>query len=280
MSVTTKTKTSAPEAVPGAEVLAAYGQLADALHETSASIPADLAEEARLYADLGAAEVADDDVTQLRSKLDAVRARRETAVRRRAAASDGLAKMEGELLAARRAADEARGRLAGEAVRQLQDEWTQTVERLAEIHGRVQAFQQVMHTQVRLAAPYKAVADLMTGQPALQFTAAAASAPAALPPSLQGLTDLIGKLDIAGGLASAIRQAREADQRHYRLCAERRMNASMPAMYTVTKPIGFLGASFEPGCLVDSSLINVGTLHRFLSGRYITEAASQPAAAA
>ena len=190
-----------------------------------------LAEEARLYADLGAAEVGGGDVTQLRSKLDAVRARRETAVRKRAAA-EGLTKLEAELLDARRAADGARSALAGACnQRASQREFAAGVEMMARAYGRgAGASARDAHTG-ELSRAYKAVADLATGQPALQFTAAAASAPAALPPSLQSLTDLISRLDIAAGLAGAIRQAREADARHYRLALERRAPANMPAVY-------------------------------------------------
>ena len=101
---------SAPEAE--ADLLVRFDRLAAALHETSAEIPADLAEQKQLYAALGSGEVAGDDVARLRVKFDEVRAHREAAVRKRVAAAKGLEKLEPELLAARRIADETRSGLA------------------------------------------------------------------------------------------------------------------------------------------------------------------------
>ena len=78
--MTTKTiKASAPEANGGAEeALNSYDRLAAALHPTSVETPECLAEESQISRDLGVREVAGGDAAQLRSKLDAVRARQET----------------------------------------------------------------------------------------------------------------------------------------------------------------------------------------------------------
>ncbi len=279
MKTTTKTnvQNSAPLEPAESDVLARYGVLAAALSETSVSIPEALAEEARLYADLGAAEIAGDNVATLRGKLDAVREHREAAVRMRAATADGLVKLEPELFEARRAADEARSGLAGAAISELQREWTQTVERLAEIHGRVQVFQQVMRTQVRFAAPYKATLDLQ-GQPTLQFIGASAPA-AALPVSLQSLTDLVDRLDVAGGLASAIRTSRERDAHHYQLALSRRAPGAMPGVYTCRKPVSHWGATFAPGTLIDQTIICVSSLYRLQVAHSIMLATDRAVAA-
>jgi hypothetical protein len=277
--MTTKTRTSEnvlPAAVPGAEgVLANYDKLAAALHETSVSIPECLAEEAQISRDLGAREVAGGDAAQLRSKLAAIRERRETAVRKRAAASDGVTKLEGELLGVRRDADEARGRLAGAAVRELQRQWTAAVEVLARLHGEALALQGALHAVVSLPAPYRAVLNLQ-GAPTLQFALPVPSA--SLPVSMKALTALIDRIDIAAALASAIRTSREADARHYRLSLERRAPAAMPAVYAALRPISHWGATFDAGDLVDSSLINTSTLYRLQVARCI--AAADRAAAA
>jgi hypothetical protein len=277
--MTTKTRTSEnvlPAAVPGAEgVLANYDKLAAALHEAGSAITTALAEESQVTRDLGAREVAGGDAAQLRNKLDAVRARREAAVRRRAAASDGLAKMEGELLDARRDADEARGRLAGAAVRELQERWAAAVETLARLHGEALALQGALHAVVSLPAPYRAVLNLQ-GVPTLQFTAPVPAA--SLPVSMQSLTALIDRIDSAAALASAIRTSREADARHYRLAQERRAPAEMPAVYAALRPISHWGATFDAGDLIDSSLINTSTLYRLQVARCI--AAADRAAAA
>ena len=192
--MTTKTnKASAPEANGGAEeALASYDRLAAALHETSVSIPECLAEEAQISRDLGVREVAGGDAAQLRSKLAAVRERRETAVRKRSAASEGLTALESELLQARQDADEARGRLAGAAVRALQVRWNEAVEALARLHGEALALQGVLHAVVSLPAPYRAVLNLQ-GVPTLQFTAPVPAA--SLPVSMKALTDLIDRID-------------------------------------------------------------------------------------
>ena len=147
------------------------------------------------------------------------RARRETAIRRRAAASDGVAKLEGELLAARRDADDARAGWPATAIAELQQRMDRRPSRaLAQLHG---ARAGVPGSDAYASAPSRALQShrwtCMTGQPALQFTAAACQRPHALPPSLQSLTDLISRLDFAAGLAGAIRQAVKRTQRHYRL---------------------------------------------------------------
>ena len=273
---TNQNQEALPAAVPGAEgVLANYDRLAAALHEAGSAITTALAEESQVTRDLGAREVAGGDAAQLRNKLDAVRARREAAVRRRAAASDGLAKMEGELLDARRDADEARGRLAGAAVRELQERWAAAVETLARLHAEALALQGALHAVVSLPAPYRAVLNLQ-GAPTLQF--ALPVPPASLPVSMKALTDLIERIDSAAALASAIRTSREADARHYRLSLERRAPAAMPAVYAALRPISHWGATFDAGDLVDSSLINTSTLYRLQVARCI--AAADRAAAA
>ena len=275
--MTTKTnKASAPEANGGAEeALASYDRLAAALHSTSVEIPECLAEESQISRDLGVREVAGGDAAQLRSKLDAVRARRETAVRKRAAASDGVTKLEGELLGARQDADAARGRLAGAAVRELQQRWAAAVEALARLHAEALALQGALHAAVSLHAPYRAVLNLQ-GVPTLQFTAPVPAA--SLPVSMQSLTALIERIDSAAALASAIRTSREADARHYRLAQERRAPAEMPAVYAALRPISHWGATFDAGDLIDSSLINTSTLYRLQVARCI--AAADRAAAA
>ena len=277
--MTTKTRTSEnvlPAAVPGAEgVLANYDKLAAALHEAGSAITTALAEESQVTRDLGAREVAGDNVAQLRAKLAGVKERRETAVRKRAAASDGLAKMEGELLDARRDADEARGRLAGAAISELQREWAAAVETLARLCGEALALQGVLHAVVSLPAPYRAVLNLQ-GVPTLEFTAPVP--PASLPVSMKALTDLIDRIDSAAALASAIRTSREADARHYRLSLERRAPAAMPAVYAALRPISHWGADFAAGDLVDATVINTSTLYRLQVARCI--AAADRAAAA
>ncbi len=273
---TNQNQEALPAAVPGAEeALASYDRLAAALHSTSVEIPECLAEEAQISRDLGVREVAGGNVTQLRSRLDAVRERRETAVRRRAAAADGLLKLESELFEARRNADEARGRLAGAAVAELQERWAAAVETLARLHGEALALQGALHAVVSLPAPYRAVLNLQ-GVPTLQFTAPVPAA--SLPVSMKALTDLIERIDSAAALASAIRTSREADARHYRLSLERRAPAAMPAVYAALRPISHWGATFDAGDLIDSSLINTSTLYRLQVARCI--AAADRAAAA
>ena len=270
MSSKTTNKTSAPAAVPGAEeALANYDRLAAALHEAGTAITTGLSEESQISRDLGAREVAGGDAAQLRSKLAAIRERRETAVRRRAAAADGLLKLESELFEARRNADEARGRLAGAAVAELQQRWAAGVEVVARLHGEALALQGVLHAVVSLPAPYRAVLNLQ-GVPTLQFTAPVPAA--SLPASLQPLTDLIDRLDIAAGLAGGIRHANEADDRHRQLALQRRAPSDMPNVYAALRPVSHLGAVFNAGDLIDASVVNVSILHRLSVARCIAVA--------
>ena len=254
---------------PEADALARFDKLAAALHEAGAAITAGLAEEAQISKEQGACDVAGGDVAQLVGRFNAVRAHREAAVRKRSAAVEALVKLEPELLQARRDADEARGRLAGAAISELQREWTETVERLAEIHGKVQVFQEVMRTQVSLPAPYRSVVNLQ-GVPVLQF--AAAVPPAALPVSLQAFTALIDKLDAAVALAGGIRASREQDARHRRLAQERRAPGDMPAVYAALRPITHWGATFAAGDLVDATVINTSALYRLSVARCVAVA--------
>ena len=272
MSSKTTNKTSPPEA----DALARFDKLASALHEAGAAITTALAEEAEISRDLGAGAIAGGDVAQPRAKLAVVKERREAAVRVRAAAADGLAKMEPELFDARRDADEARGRLAGAAISELQREWTAAIETLARLHGEALALQNALHTVPSLPAPYRSVLNLQ-GVPTLQFAAPVPAA--ALPVSMQSLTELISKLDIAAGLASGIRASREADARHFRLAQERRAPGDMPNVYAALRPISHWGADFAAGDLVDATVINTATLYRLQVARCITPADRRTAAA-
>jgi hypothetical protein len=275
-----KSETTSPAAVRGAaEALEAFAKLANVLAETSNSIPADLAAEATAYAELGNAEVGGGDAAPLRAKLDAIRARKETSVRRRAAAGEGLVQLRDDLSRVRRAADERRGALAGDAVGELQREWAVTAGKLAEIYARAQLFQHIMHVSPSLPLPFRAVSDLVSGLPKLQFTTAADMPAVTLPPELQALTDLIAQLDAAANVAGAIHASRDADSRHRRLCVERRTSADMPGLYRVLKAFDHWGAKIGPGMLVDASLVPISFLYRLQTSRFIS-AVDRPAAIA
>jgi hypothetical protein len=273
---------AAPAVTEAEGVLRQATGLADVLRETAGVISESLAAERRLASALGAAEIAaeKDTAVQLARQLAATRERREGAVRRRRAASEGLVAMEGALQESRRGVDATRSTLAGGMVAELQARWARAVDELAAVYAEVQEVARVTYTRIDLPAPYRVTTNLVSGVPGLQFTAGAANPPAGLPPALTALSELITKLDVAAATAGGIRQAGEADVRHYRLAVERRVNGSTASVYTVVKPVSFLGATFERGTLVDSSVINPGTLARYLMGHYVTEAGSQPPAAA
>lgn len=266
---------SAPE--PDGDVLTRFDKLADALHATSAEIPAALAEAKRLYSALGSGEVAGDDVVKLRVQFDDARAHREGAVRRRQAAAKGLEKLQPELLEARRIADETRSGLAGAAMAELQKRWADAVGALREVHAEATELQRVMHAQASLPPPYKIDDGVVTGPPVLRFLPAA-NAPTTMPASLQTISALIDRLDAALALASAIQESRKQDDRHRQLALERRAPADMPAVYATLRPITHWGASFQSGALIDSTVINVSMLYRFLVARCVV-AVDRPAAA-
>ena len=277
--MTSKTKTDRPVAMPEAEadLLVRFDRLAAVLHETSAEIPADLAEQKQLYAALGSGEVAGDDVARLRVKFDEVRAHREAAVRKRVAAAKGLEKLEPELLEARRAADQARGELAGAAVAELQTRWAGAVETLREVYAEATELQR-MHATVALPPPYKIDDGVVTGPPVLRFLPAA-NAPTAMPASLQTTSALIDRLDAALALAGAIQQSRQQDDRHRQLALQRRAPADMPGVFAALREITHGGATVQPAALIDATVLNASMLDRYLLARCVV-AVDRPAAAA
>ena len=138
--------------------------------------------------------------------------------------------------------------------------------------------QRAVGLQVHLVAPYKI--ERRRRRRARRYCASSPvqNAPAAMPASLQTISALIDRLDAALALASAIQESRKQDDRHRQLALERRAPADMPGVFAALREISHWGASFQPGALIDSTVINVSMLYRFLVARCVV-AVDRPAEA-
>jgi hypothetical protein len=145
------------------DVLTRFDRYADVLVATHASIPAGLAAERRLSAEIGAAEVAGADANGLKSKLASATREREAAVLRRSAAADGVLKLESELRNAREGIDRERQALSAEVAREFQARYSDAVSRLQQLWSEGDALGRALNMAVVMPMPVKVTASLLDG---------------------------------------------------------------------------------------------------------------------
>jgi hypothetical protein len=85
------------------------------------------------------------------------------------------------------------------------------------------------------------------------------------------VADMLNRLDAAFGRCDAIRQAKETDSRHYRLAANRGLVGEQRGVYRVLQKLlcSEDGLPFEPGMLIDRTLMSDGGLYRCQLARHV-----------
>jgi hypothetical protein len=258
------------EALSAAEkTLAKHDRLTAALTESGRSIPQALALENQLYSQLGAAEVAGDDVDGLRAQLAAANDRRAAAGRQRASAAESLLEMENELRGVRAAIEQARAQYASVVASEFQARWSRCCAELIRLHGEARELSRVLSSTITPAAPYCAAVNVVTQRPEVQLLAPVEPVPVELPPGMQTLSRTIERLDAAMAVGAGVRQARELTERHFSLMRSRGLPAQLTGTFEVTRAFDHLGTDYPVGTLISRDLLGDGPLSRFWTAKLI-----------
>jgi hypothetical protein len=258
------------EALSAAEkTLAKHDRLAAALAESGRSIPQALALENQLYSQLGAAEVAGDDVDGLRSQLAAANDRRQADVRRRASAAEALLEMENELRGARAAMEQARAQYVSVVASEFRERWNRCCAELIRLHGEARELSRVLSSTITPAAPYCAAVNVVTQRPEVQLLASVEPVPVELTPGMQTLSRTIERLDLAMSIGAGVRQSRELSERYYSQMRSRGLPAQLTGTFEVTKAFNHLGTDYLAGALVSRDLLGDGSLSRLWTPKLI-----------
>jgi hypothetical protein len=274
----TKTKTDAPAADP---VLGRYRQYAAVLTDTGTAIPKLLQEQRQLRQELGDLEITGADVQRTKERLDAVTGSLVSAARRRTAAAEGLLGMAGDLRTARGAAAQELAQVAQSVTNDFALRWSKACAELGRLVAEGGALGAALRTQIACPPPYIPTPSADGCRMQVSFVGHIPADAVTLPPSIRSITERIDQFDGAGALVSAIAQSRELDARYIAL--QRSRTGNMPVMsglFTVIRRFDLWGAQFEPGQLVDQSLMGAGMMHRRWLARELLPAEGAAVAAA
>jgi hypothetical protein len=254
--------------------------LAAALAETGTSIPRLLREQRELRSQVGAAEVEGGDIQTLRGRLDGVSNALTGAARQRAAASDGLLAMAGDLRAARAVAAEALTKIAKAAVDDFGLRWARATQELGRLIAEAGALAAALRTPVSTPAPYIPVLSPDGTKMLVSYSGNLRPDVVSLAPEVAEITHRLDAIDGALALAGAIAQSRELDERHHALCRQRRTVARMDGLYEAVKNFSYLGSEFARGMLIDRTVIPDGALYRCQVARELRAVEDSASAAA
>jgi hypothetical protein len=251
-------------------ILKRHDTFADVLRESGRSIPAALAEEKKLYAELGSAEVAGESIDALRGRLASLNDARAAATRQRSAARDSLLDLESDLRRAREGIEQSRAAYAAGVVADFNSRWAEACRMLAVLQAEAAALGRALRVEVNCPPPYTVAMSVIGDRPTVRFSLPTESSQVSLPPGLAAVTDVLDRLDNGAALGAALRQSSEVDARHQALA---RLQNGLPALmtgcYRVTRAFSHCGTTYPVGTLLDASLLSHGELFRFWKGRQI-----------
>ena len=246
-------------------VLAKHDRLRAILADTHVSIPRCLADERRLSAELGAAEVGGGDIAALKARLATVSSGRATDVRRRQAAAAGILTMESELVSARESVNASRESYATQVIATFHQKYAEALAVLKTLQVEGAELSKSLRTFVHLpTVPTKppAVPLLESFRDALR------------PPSaVERIGATLDRLDSASALAGGIHASRTLDSRFIRMQElDNGATGNVTGVFRVMKPIRcqFDGLEFAPGTILDASLFGgPGSLRRAVTARFV-----------
>jgi hypothetical protein len=277
MSMNSKTnKATAAQA----GVLQEFDRLHAVLTETHREIPALLAQERTIGHELGLAEGRGESGDGLRVQLEDVAQQRQAAIRRRAASIAAIVGMEPALQGERAAMERQRQEYAAEAVRAFGERYKAAVAALQGLWEEGRILAATLRTEVPMPLPVRVTTSPVDGStravPVRSGDAAAVDAEAAR------LGAQLDQVDEALALCHAIRQGEELERRHHRLAMDRGAATQCGGVYKVILQFRCMldGLEFEPGQLVDHTLIGSGMMHRLMTGRRHIEPVGLESAAA
>jgi hypothetical protein len=260
-----KTKNSEPAAVTG--VLVEFGRLREVLAMTHSEIPALLARERSIAHELGLGET-----ETLPQQLADITTARESAARRRASVLDAVLAMETSLQSERGTLERERQRLGVAALAQFRLRYESCVAALKACWEEGRALAVALRCEVPMALPVKVVTSPVDSVARAQPILASDAVPPTVDPALSALAAEIDQVDGALALCNAIRQSAELEKRHHRLAVDRGAAVEYGGLFRVLATFRCQtdGLEFQPGELLDGSLIGGGIAHRLQAGkRYI-----------
>jgi hypothetical protein len=235
-----------------------------ALAATHKTIPTLLAEEHRLSRDVGA---------DVAGKLAAVATKREAESRRRAAAVDAVLAAEAVLAGVTEVVSRRQRELAATVVTEFSIRWHAACHVLDTLRAEAASLAAALACNVPTPPPFQIVHSVAHDRPEIRPRPLAPADPVsvALPPELVRVKATADRLNKARGLCSSVQQCREWDSRHYTLAQQRGEPTEYRGTYSVRIPFNcpMDGLPFEPGALVDRSLLSDGFLGRLLTGRNV-----------
>jgi hypothetical protein len=255
-----RSKTSSEKA----GVMAEFDQLQQILAETHDQYPALL--ECRLDLDrrLGQAEIRNQDSEGLVNQLRQNQAGKEAALRRRAAAADGVVELEGRLRAEKNQFEAERQRIAAEVIAEYEQRCRQKVEELMGVYCEGEALQQAFGCKISMPIPAKLVPSLTGGLPTIERVRG--NSTAMIDRRVMELAEQIERVGRALVRVANIKRDRDDEVRSSRLAMQRGQPTGQQGIYRVISPVGCLvdGLDFRPGQLVDEHILSPGYLAKLI----------------
>jgi hypothetical protein len=255
-------------------ILARCDRLKAVLHETGRTIPAALAEERELANKLGLAEVTGDGNAQaLRSRLSIIGSERTAAARKRSSASEGLSLLESDVAEARRSLERARTEVAASVRGEFTQRWSATCQHMHLLLAEAKALTEA-GVPVLTPPPFQAEINRIHGHAELTPVASATRVEApALPPQLAAIAGLISRLDDAGSICRAIRDAGNLSKHYFSRNLQRGgMPNDLSRVFVVAKSFSALGSEFPVNSLITREILPDGLLDRFVVSRCLRQA--------
>jgi hypothetical protein len=256
------------EAIAAAETVLAHAEhFGRALTETGKSLPACLAQQRELNAELRRVELAGGDDSQVRGQLDQLAGKAAFERRRRTAASEALMRQEGELIAVRNKVDEARKLFAAAVAAEFVERWNATLRAQEAMRAEAAEYSKAFGTTFSCPLPYEARTNQITGKPELHLVDQPSGPAVALPPPVAAIIRILDRLDSASALSQGIRAGFGWTKNYFELARERGFRTEMSGLFEVAKPFDSLGTHFERGMLIDRGVLGEGLTERFWRGR-------------
>ncbi len=267
--------TALPEAE--ADVMARFSQLRTVLEATHTQIPQLLARERTIGRALGLAET-----EAVKEQLAGVVAERESAARRRAAAIGAILDLDAALQSERAGLERSRQQYATHALAQFRERYSACVADLQALWETGRALGLALRCEVSMPLPVKLVESARDGG-ALRAVPIRADVAGVADDEAARLGAQLDQVDGALAAVAAIRQSPNLRPHHHRLGLLRGDGAPSPAACFASS-ITFRnlsdGLEFQPGQLIDESLIGSGMRHRLMTGQRHIEPVSLESAAA
>jgi hypothetical protein len=254
--------TTIEPAVEEFDPLMQFEKLREVLTWSHNQIPALLQRRRELESELGMRESA-----ELRKQFADVESERQSAVRRRAAAIDGIVQLEEPLRAERALIEADREARAAEAVEKFMERFNDGVAALQRLWQEGEALGRILRVTIPMALPAKVVVSPVDAVARIEVVRSTDALPTAVDAQAAKLGARLDELDAGLARIAAVKQSRETDARHFQLSRLRRTQGEFHETFVVVRE-GVMcladGLAFPVGSLLDHTLVGHGGLGRLL----------------